>query len=196
MKTTMYLLCHAAAEVAPHQDERLHGRRHNPPLARSGVRQAELTRDFLAIRPIDACYSSPMLRALQTATIIASPHGLSPIKLDSLTDCDVGAWEGLDWTAIRYLQAGYPGGESLEALRLRVTSTLEELFARHESQAMLVVAHPDVNRVYLASLMSLVTKQAGQLQFDPCGISVIVRENDATAVHMLNASFHLQGAAA
>ena len=46
MKTTLYLVRQAA---------------------RLGIRQAELTRDFLAVRPLDACYSSPMPRAIETA---------------------------------------------------------------------------------------------------------------------------------
>ena len=104
---------------------RLQGQRHNPPLARLGVRQAEATRDFLAIRPIDHCYCSPLLRAVQTAAIVAAPHGLSPQPIETLTECDVGRWEGLDWQTIRTLDAdgfqrfhanpaefGYPGGES------------------------------------------------------------------------------------
>src|SRR5271165_87394 len=102
MKTVLYLMDHGAAEGNP---SRPHGQKHNPPLARLGVRQAEATRDFLAIRPIDLCFCSPLLRAVQTASIVAAPHGLSPQTLEALTECDVGRWEGLDWQAIRYLDA-------------------------------------------------------------------------------------------
>ena len=63
MKTVLYLLRHGATEANLGRPSRLQGRRHNPPLARLGVRQAEATRDFLAIRPIDVCYCSPLLRA-------------------------------------------------------------------------------------------------------------------------------------
>src|SRR5438132_11823825 len=125
MKTVLYLLRHAATEANLARPARLQGRRHNPGLARLGVRQAELTRDFLAVRRIDCCYCSPMLRAVQTASIIAAPHGLSPQPLEALNECDIGKWEGLDWQEIRCRDAegyqnfmanparhGYPGGES------------------------------------------------------------------------------------
>src|SRR5713226_3857361 len=125
MKTTLYLIRHAATEANLARPAHLQGRRHDPPLARVGIRQAEATRDFLAIRPIEHCYSSPLLRAVQTAAIVAAPHGLSPIPLEALTECDVGTWEGLDWQTIRGRDGdgyrrftdnpavhGYPGGES------------------------------------------------------------------------------------
>src|SRR5262245_8362180 len=101
MKTVLYLIRHGATEANLARAPVLQGRRYNPPLAPVGVRQAEATRDFLAIRPIECCYSSPLLRALQTAAIVAAPHGLTPTPLDALTECDVGAWEGLDWQTIR-----------------------------------------------------------------------------------------------
>src|SRR5580693_1034054 len=101
-KTYLYLVRHAATEANLARPARLQGRKHNPPLARLGIRQAEATRDFLAVRPIDICYCSPMIRALQTAQIVAEPYGLSPIPVEALTECDIGRWEGLDWQEIRF----------------------------------------------------------------------------------------------
>ena len=187
----------------------LHGRRTDPSLAPLGVRQAEATRDFLAIRPIESCYSSPLRRAMQTAAIVAAPHGLSPIPLQNLTECDVGRWEGLDWQTIRGRDAeayqrfienpsvhGFPGGESFAAVERRVQLALEELLTRHAGQAILVVGHHLVNRTYLAGLLGLQPDQAGQLRLDNCGISVVVCEGKTATVSTLNAAFHLQGVAA
>src|SRR5215468_4079473 len=176
MKTTMYLIRHGATEANLARPARLQGRRHNSPLARLGVRQAEATRDFLAIRPIDHCYCSPLLRAVQTAAIVAAPHGLSPQPLDALTECDVGRWEGLDWQTVRYLDAdgfqrfhanpaefGYPGGESLATVHDRVMPCLEDLLRRHAGETILVVAHHVVNRTYLARLLGLGPERARQV---------------------------------
>jgi broad specificity phosphatase PhoE len=209
MKTTLYLLRHAATEANLARPPRLQGRKHNPPLARLGIRQAEATRDFLAIRPIEHCYCSPLLRAVQTAAIVAAPHGLSPIPLEALTECDVGRWEGQDWQTIRYLDAetyqqflanpaepGYPGGESFQEVYGRVATALEEILARHAGQAILVVGHHIVNRTYLAGLLGLTPNQARQVTLDNCGISVVTREGSETTVSTLNAAFHLQGIAA
>ena len=208
-KTVLYLIRHGATEANLARPARIQGRRHNPPLARLGVRQAEATRDFLAIRPIDHCYCSPLLRAVQTAAIVAAPHGLSPQPLEALTECDVGRWEGLDWQTIRSLDSegfqrfhahpaefGYPGGESFRDVYERAMPALDELLRVHCGQSILVVAHHIVNRTYLAGLLGLTTDQARQVTLDNCGISVIHRAGAQTMVNTLNAAFHLQGVAA
>jgi broad specificity phosphatase PhoE len=210
MRTTLYLLRHAATEANLARPARLQGRRHNPPLAPVGVRQAEATRDFLAVRPIDACYCSPLLRAVETAAIVAGPHGLVPQSVEALTECDVGRWEGLTWPDIRAADAeayrdylanpaavAYPGGESFGEVHARASAALEELLREHAGRTLLVVSHHVVNRTYLAGLLGLPIAQARQVALDNCGISVVVREADgATQVSTLNAAFHLHGVAA
>jgi broad specificity phosphatase PhoE len=208
-KTTLYLIRHGATEANLARPPRIQGRRHNPPLARLGVRQSEATRDFLAGHPIDLCYSSPLLRAIQTATIVAAPHGLAPEPLEALTECDVGRWEGLDWQTVRYLDAegyqrfhanpaefGYPGGESFSDVYHRVAPALDQLLAQHAGQSILVVGHHVVNRTYLAGLLGLTPDQARQVKLDNCGISVVFREGTETTITTLNAAFHLQNVAA
>jgi broad specificity phosphatase PhoE len=209
MTTTLYLLRHAATEANLAHPPRLQGRRHNPPLAKLGVRQAHATRDFLAVRPIDVCVCSPLLRAMQTAQIIAAPHGLTPQPLEALSECDIGQWEGLDWQQIRYLDAatywqfmrdpattGYPGGETFTQVHQRVSAAIEQLWHEHVGKAILLVSHHVVNRTYLAGLLGLPLSQARQVALDNCAISVITRTEGKTTVATLNAGFHLHGVAA
>jgi broad specificity phosphatase PhoE len=208
-ETVLYLIRHGATEANLAKPARLQGRRSNPPLARLGIRQAELTRDYLAVRAIDHCYCSPLLRAVQTATIVAKPHGLTPVPLPALTECDVGRWEGLDWQTIRYLDAegherfhddpatfGYPGGESFAQVYDRSAPAIDELLEKHAGESILVVAHHVVNRTYLAGVLGLEPGQARQVSLDNCGISIVVRQGGKTTVSTLNAAFHLQGVAA
>jgi broad specificity phosphatase PhoE len=208
-RTVLYLIRHGATEANLVRPAVLQGRRHNPPLARLGIRQAEATRDLLAIRPIDHCYCSPLLRAVQTATIVAAPHGLTPRTIDELTECDIGVWEGLDWQTIHALHPeeyqrfhanpgknGYPGGETFRMVHKRSAPIIEKLLDQHQGEAILVVAHHVVNRTYLAQLLGLSVDQARQVTLDNCGISVVVREDVKSTVTTLNAAFHLQGVAA
>jgi broad specificity phosphatase PhoE len=205
----MYLLRHGATDANLARPALIQGRKHNPPLAPLGVRQAELTRDFLAVRPIECCYCSPLVRAAQTAAIVGAPHGLDPQPLEALTECDVGRWEGLDWGSIRLREPesyhrfmkdpaafGYPGGESLGDVYRRAAPELQRLLEAHRGGSLLVVAHHVVNRTFLAVLLGLTPGQARRVSLDNCGISVVVREGDRTTVTTLNAAFHLQGLAA
>jgi broad specificity phosphatase PhoE len=209
MKTVLYLLRHGATDANLAHPAVLQGRRLDPPLAPLGLRQAEATRDFLAVRPIDHCYCSPLRRAFQTAAIVAVPHGLAPQRVEALTECDIGRWEGLDWATIRareteaYLnfmadpaRHGYPDGESFADVWARVAPTLENLLLRHAGQSLLVIGHHIVNRTYLAGLVGLPPAQARQVSLDTCGISIVIREGQETKLRTLNASFHLQGLAA
>ncbi len=209
MRTTLYLIRHAATEANLATPARLQGRKHNPPLARFGVQQAAATRDFLAVRAIDVCYCSPLLRAVQTATIIAEPHNLAPEPVEGLTECDVGSWEGMDWQQIRYLDAdahqrfmsnpaenGYPNGENFSEVAERSKVAINGLIEANAGRTLLVVSHHIVNRTYLASLLGLEAARARTVALDNCGISVIVKEGEKTSVTTLNASFHLQGLAA
>ncbi|MFO0926028.1 MAG: histidine phosphatase family protein [Gemmataceae bacterium] len=207
--TVLYLIRHGATAANLARPARIQGRRHDPPLAPLGVRQAEATRDFLAIRPVDHCYASPLRRALQTAGVVAAPHGLTPVTLPALTECDVGRWEGLDWATVRTTDPdsyerfhadpaafGYPDGETFADVYARVSDAIEELLQRHAGRSVLVVAHHVVNRTYLAGLLGLGPSQARQVVLDNCGISVVIRRGERTTVGTLNAAFHLQGVAA
>src|SRR4051794_9963323 len=205
MRTTLYLIRHAATAANLATPARLQGRRTDPPLAPAGVRQAEATRDLLAARPVRACYCSPLLRATQTAAVIAAPHGLTPAPLAALTECDVGEWEGLDWETIRgrdreayrrYMAdpaaVPYPGGESFADVYARAAPALDRLLADHAGQILLVVAHHVVNRTYLAALLGLPVRLARRVSLDNCGVSVVTGEGGTTAVSTVNATFHLQ----
>jgi broad specificity phosphatase PhoE len=206
--TVLYLIRHGATEANIVRPPRLQGQFSDPPLARLGVRQAEATRDYLAVRPIDHCYCSPLRRAVQTAAIVAKPHGLLPVPLKALTECNVGAWEGLDWQTIRSRDPesykrfhldpgtfGYPHGESFTQVYDRAAPALDELLERHAGESILVVAHHVVNRTYLAGILGLSPGQGRQVSLDNCGISVVVHHEGKTTVSTLNAAFHLQGVA-
>ncbi len=208
MSTTLYLLRHAATVANLAKPPKLLGRYLDLPLARLGVRQAEATRDFLAIRPIDHCFCSPLRRAVQTANILAAPHGMTPVPIDGLTECDLGLWEGKSWPEIReqeprayraYMadpaQNGYPGGESFQQVHERINPIVEDLLRRYEGKSLLIVSHHVVNRVYLAGVLGLAAGQARQVSLDNCGISVVTRDGGKNSVTMLNAAFHLQGVA-
>ncbi len=207
--TTLYLIRHGATDANLAVPARIQGRNTNPALAAVGIRQAEATRDFLDTRSFERCYTSPLLRAAQTASIVAAPHGLTPVPIEALTECDVGRWEGLDWESIRAsdpegharfhanpAEFGYPGGETFADVYDRVRPALDELLLRHIGETIIVVAHHVVNRTYLAGLLGLGPDRARKVILDNCGISVVVRRRGKTTVGTLNAAFHLEGIAA
>ncbi len=198
MSTRLYLLRHGATAANLVQPYRLQGRRTDAPLAPEGIRQAERARDCLARHSIQHFYTSPLRRAMQTAEIIAQPHGRSVQAIAELIECDVGRWEGLSWEMIqagdgeKYQEFladpathGYPDGETFADVFARVTPVFEQLLRGHEGEDLLVVGHHVVNRVYLAALLGLPPARAREIKLDNCAISIVVQEDGAPRVAVL-----------
>lgn len=73
MKTTLLLVRHG--ETVDNARQMMQGQTQGE-LNDVGVRQAEQLRDELAGKPLDAVVASDLKRAVDTARIVAVPHGL------------------------------------------------------------------------------------------------------------------------
>jgi broad specificity phosphatase PhoE len=143
----------------------------------ASLRRGRVTRDFLAVRPLDACFHGSFAGADELAALLAKPHGVAPKVHDCLA-------EPAD-------------DENATDVARRVTDGLEALLNAHGGQAMLVLAPPSVVRAYLAGLLGLTASRAKQMVLDECGISLVTREGAGkSTVATVNAIFHLQGTAA
>lgn len=200
----MFLVRHAATANNVAQPPRIQGLGHDVGLSEEGREQARRTADFLADQPITRAFSSPLLRAAQTASIIAAPHGLEPVAVAPLHEVDVGRWEGRSWVDIEReepeayrdfitdpAQHGYAGGENLGQVRDRVMPAAEQLLADHLGQIILVVGHNVVNRVLLATLLQVPLSRARGVDQDNCGVNVVRYRHGHMKVLTVNAAFHL-----
>lgn len=124
------------------------------PLNEAGIVQAQQAAIHLhQSQPIDVIYSSDLLRAFQTATIVSEAYQL-PVRLDErLREINLGAWQGLTrqeimaWDGDRY-QALWqqhhlprPGGESLQQVGARIAAALKAWVQEHPDQIILGVTH-------------------------------------------------------
>ena len=75
-----------------------------------GLRQADAIAEFLAGASIDAVYSSPLRRAMQTAQPVSARLGLSVQADDRLKELNAGVFQGLLWGEI---EARYPNDFAL-----------------------------------------------------------------------------------
>ena len=204
MKTTLILVRHGATRENLAHPPILLGRTMNPTLAPEGMLQSEAARDALASRRISVCYTSPMLRARQTAEIICQPHSLEPEFDAGLTECDLGQWEGRTWESIREsdpeghdnfmrdpAEFGYLGGENFAQVTRRSAATIDKLVGRHQGGRVLVVTHNIVARTFLAHTLGLLPGQARRIILSNAGISVITRSAKGWQVEMVNSSLHL-----
>ncbi|MBI2042182.1 MAG: isoleucine--tRNA ligase [Candidatus Nealsonbacteria bacterium] len=120
------------------------------PLTASGKKEAKKTAFELKQEGINVIYSSDLLRAKQTAEIIAKELGLKIIFDKRLREYNVGIFNGkeptLSWRYLRentpdIIYSKLPGGESLADLSGRVHDFLKDMENRHKDQKILMVSH-------------------------------------------------------
>ena len=70
-------------------------------LNETGVKQAELLAEYLGEANLDAIYTSPLKRALETAKTIAGYHKLDVDIAPGLVDLNYGEWQGLSHQEVR-----------------------------------------------------------------------------------------------
>src|SRR5689334_11122571 len=110
-----------------------------------GRQQAERLAELLAKAPLEAVYTSPLERAIETAEPIARSRGLAPLVLDDLGEMRVGEWEGKtfaeldgreEWQRFNRQRSSVrpPGGESMMETQLRMLGQLECLTGRHRDR--------------------------------------------------------------
>ena len=187
--------------------ERFRGRA-DVPLNETGLAQAEATGRRVASewKPI-AIYSSPLSRAVKTAEAIARHFSLPVQVHPGIADIDFGQWQGLTpdevkthWPEIHHAwyyaphTARIPGGETLDDLRTRGMTAVNELAARHAGQTIVLVGHTVINRVILLGALGLGNDRFWRLQQDTCAINVFdadTQTGDFTLVS-LNDTCHLR----
>lgn len=144
----------------------LQGSRLDSPLSERGVRQAECLAIRLAGEAIDAVWASPMIRARETAAVVAAPFGLTVALDTDLVEFDWGVWSGRPFTgeierevsAVRArwrageTELAPSGGESPERGAVRADRFLGRLRASGAG-APLVVAHGRFNRILMTRLL-------------------------------------------
>jgi broad specificity phosphatase PhoE len=136
-----------------------HGEVHNPrgifygrlprfPLSPEGRLQAQAVARFLADRPIVAIYSSPTLRARQTARPIAALHPGLPVRISQLLNevyvpiQGLPLAEGIDrgWDLYTGNQSPHESVEDILRRMLRFTAKVRQRYAGQETVA---VTHGD-----------------------------------------------------
>ncbi|HLH60134.1 MAG TPA: histidine phosphatase family protein [Ktedonobacteraceae bacterium] len=159
------------------------------PLAAQGRQQALWVAEQLQQASIAAIYTSDLLRARETAEIIAGRRTqVVQIKVSAAwREMDFGAWEGLTYTQIVEQFKDHlafftdpehhapPHGESLLHLKQRVTDALSAMLHDNASPAgdIVIVSHGGPLRILLCSLLGMSLSRQWQLRLDPGSISAI-----------------------
>ena len=163
MTTRVFLIRHGATTLTA--EDRFAGST-DVPLSEEGGVQVEHLARRLADDKVRAVYCSPMIRTVQTATILAQPHGLTPILSNGLREIHHGRWEEMrradvetqfpeeyaEWEVDPFTFAP-EGGESGVSVLARALPVIREIVVSHEGQNVIVVSHKATIRLLISSLL-------------------------------------------
>ena len=151
--TVLHLVRHGQVD---NPQKIVYGRQRGWRLSDRGRREAEAVARHLGGRPIARVYTSPLERAVQTATMIAGACGGEVEPRDDLVEALLCTpWEGMPWRDVRrgrarewarYLFRPLEVGgvaEDLEALAARMDTALRAIAATHPGQQVVAVSHGD-----------------------------------------------------
>lgn len=162
---TLYLIRHA--ESVWNNERRVQGTCLDVPLSVMGRRQAELLGTRLRALSFAHVYSSPAVRALETARIaLGNDH---PITItDGLHELGLGVWEG---RLISEIDEEYPGAidrwyrdpttvriegmEEMPRFRERSVSVMREIIETTGQGNVVVVTHGGIICTYLTSILKM-----------------------------------------
>ncbi len=152
---TILLVRHAQ----PVESSRAGHEENDRPLSQMGRRQAERLADELADAGVEAIYSSPHRRAVETLAPLAQRLSLEISIVDDLRERTLSPDPLPDWRdqlrrAWQDFSFRLPGGESSAQAQERVRRVLAELSHRHPDQTVAVASHGNLIALALHALAS------------------------------------------
>ncbi len=180
----------------------LYGRMPGLHLGTEGQRQVELLANAMAVRyQVDAVFSSPMERALDTAGVLARRQGKQVFVETSFTEFDFGDWTGSTFSDLdlnpawkRYNQfrstSTAPGGESILDVQARAMRGLIRLCTEFPNGTVAVVSHADVIRSVLLLALGMSIDHILRLTISPASLTEMAITEYEMHVVSMNCIFH------
>lgn len=171
-------------------------------LNEEGRRQAEALAQRLARVELKAIYSSPLERTMETAEIIAQPHGL-PIRIrEDIGEARYGEWTGQKiedlaktdlWQVVQFHPSGarFPEGEALREMQTRAVAEIDAVCADHPEDMIAVVSHSDVIKAIIAHYVGLHLDLFQRLVISPASLSILIFGKMGPRLVRLNDTSHI-----
>ena len=192
--TTFFLIRHASCDGL---GQTLWGRTPGIRLNDRGTTQVQCLTDRFKNTSLDAVYSSPLERALQTATVIAENMKLDVKTCDAANEIDFGEWTGKTFDELsrderwrnfnnRRSMTLIPGGESFLEVQNRIVKELEALALQHSDSHVAVISHADVIRAAVAYFSAIPIDLIDRFEISPCSVSAVAVDEDNATLLTLN----------
>lgn len=177
--------------------KKLAGRMAHVHINREGRRQARALASRLQDVRFSAVVSSPLERAVETASPLARRHGLEVEINDSLQEIDAGTWTGCEFRDLSGLQRwssfntfrsciGPPGGELMIHAQARIISGLEVLRTSYPEGIVAAVSHGDVIKSALAHYTGVHLDLFQRIEISPASVTVVALDDTGPIILCVN----------
>ncbi len=169
------------------------------PLSPTGVCQAKAVAQNIPARTLCAIYSSPRIRCLHTAQLIAVHQGCPVTAIGEFSELNFGDFEGRLYDEIAATQpeiyamwmehptdVQFPGGEAFQQMRERVLHAAAKVRHCHAGSSFAIVSHGGVNRIILADALDLAYENIFRIGQRYASISVIRYYDEHPVVELMN----------
>ncbi|MBN1755937.1 histidine phosphatase family protein [bacterium] len=175
-------------------------------LNENGFRQCQALAYELSTEGINAVYSGPLKRALQTAELLAEPHHI-PVQIEEgLQNINLGEWQGLLKTeaAKKYPDQWQKwvedtehwqvqGAETLQDIRNRAIPAVHRITREHPDQVIALVTHRSVLKIIITTLLGLEKGGFWKVYLDNASYSILeYQEKNGFVLITLNRTCHLK----
>lgn len=185
-----------------HREGRLLGHR-DIGLNADGINQSHATAKALRGIHVAEVISSPLMRAVQSAEIVAGQFDIEVARDPRLTDVRPGIWEGKSWDEIaaseeykKYLndpltQRIPGGGDSLLEVKTRAVSSIEQALSDSTSgDNIVIVSHAAVLRLLLSHYLGMNVANYHRLSVAPASLSILRFASDRELPRVLGINLH------
>jgi broad specificity phosphatase PhoE len=203
--TNVYLVRHGQTEWNKKMTFR---GRADIPLNEVGCREARAISENLKDKNIDAIYTSPLRRSVETAQPSAKFFHLEIVTVQGLIDINYGDWEGLTFHEVQKRYSDeyakwektphlirFPHGESLDESRERSFHAFNTIVQENLGKSLLIIPHRVINKVLLCALLGLSNSHFWEIKQDTGCINLIEYANEKYILSLMNDTCHLKGIA-
>lgn len=190
------LIRHAMTDMA---GKRLSGRSLGIPLNDEGRIQAiNLAQRISGLR-IAAIYSSPLERAVETASPIAAAFNLPCIISADFNEIDYGKWTDMEiedlvtdpsFRSFNIFRSStkIPDGELMADAQMRIISGIEKLRIQHNDKTVAIITHADLIKSALAFYAGIHLDLMQRIVISPASISIVEIYDEAARILLVNST--------
>jgi broad specificity phosphatase PhoE len=185
-------------QTAPNRDGLVLGRAADPELTEEGRGQAERLAAVLVEEAPVALYTSPLLRARETADAIAAASGLVAQPDQRLEEIDWGDWEGRPLSGLGKAEVARwredsgtpPGGESLRSVGERMAEFCLEALER--GGPVIAVSHVSPIKAAVTWALGVEDSAAWRMHLGLASITRVDRRGAGPLLVSFNETGHLK----